>query len=81
MLKEMGTDSLPEPEMADPAKLIQKLQATNAFDYPDEPVGRINLNYDNVTVSPTALSNWNAQTFFLTTAEVLLRSQLPLRSY
>src|SRR5262249_41510251 len=77
MLKQIGTDSLPEPEIADPARLIQKLQASSAASFPEEPVGRINLNYDNLTTSPTTFSNWNPRIFFLTTAEVLLRSQLP----
>lgn len=75
LMAQLATDSAPEPARADPDKLIRLLRARRTNDFPIGPVGKINLNYDNVGQSATNLWEWDPEKFFLTTANVLLRSQ------
>jgi hypothetical protein len=82
MLAQLGTDSAPEPPTAEPAKLIQQFTVTNVDNLPLQPIGKINLNYDNIpgsTGNPTAMDfiplALKPEKFFTNVAEILLRSQ------
>ena len=77
MLAQLGTDSTAEPEEAELNKLIQKVSAQKPEDFPAEPIGRLNLNYDNLGQSATNFLSWEPAKFFLNVGNVLLRSQFP----
>ncbi len=79
LLSQLGTDSVPEPEQAEPARLVRKLVAQRPAEFPTEPVGRFNLNYDNLGQSATNFLPWtNALKFFTNVADTLLRGQFPV---
>lgn len=81
MVDQLGTDSAPEPQWAEVRKLRDKIGATNAWDFPAEPIGRFNLNYDNVydpdyPAAPLVQPLGDVrQKFFTNLANVLIRSQ------
>jgi hypothetical protein len=86
LLAQIGTDSAPEPEWADIPGLIRKISADRSGDYPAEPIGRININWDNILLTNDILLTgtkrrwpldrpWEALKFFTNTANVLLRSR------
>lgn len=77
LISQLGVNSSPEPGRADLTRLIQKISAQDATNFPAEPVGRININYDNIDVGATNFATWPAVKFFTNVANVLL-SQLGL---
>ncbi len=82
MLSQLGTDSAPEPSTAEPAKLLRQFTVTNVDDLPLQPIGKINLSYDNIPEPGKSLTAMDfisvtnhPEKFFTNVAEILLRSQ------
>jgi hypothetical protein len=82
LLAQLGSDSAAEPPQANPDHLIRKISAFFPQDYPNEPVGKFNLNYDNLpdlasNFGATNFVEWNAAKFFTNVANVLLHAHYP----